>query len=224
VDVTLPDPVTISAPRRALYGVNTVFTGTGRPGDSVHLTRVRAPGFKPVCTITTAADPTPCSPRWAAVYDRLARTAKVGRDGKWSLSVRLRTEPRPTVLGSAHPASGRYAVVDYTGDAPWATPKFNGGAVSIIQASATPTRVVLDRPRLTLRRAGSRLAVNVRVPGGDPAVQVRLSAGSRMLATGALDARGAFRTSVRAPHGGERIAAHVSVPGAGPASASVVAP
>jgi hypothetical protein len=219
--LSLPRSVTIRAPRAALYGQDATFSGTGRPGDFVHLTRVRPAGGQPVCTPTTVGSAQPCSPPWAPIYDRLAPTAKVGRDGRWSLSVALRTDLRPTLLGGAHDATGRYAVVEYTGTKPWGTPTYNGGAFSVITAAEETTRVTLDRPRLTVRPSGSRLAVKVLERGGDPNVKVRVTAGGRTLAAGALDDTGVFRSNLPAKRAAGRVQAHVSVPGAGSANGSV---
>ena len=195
--LSLPHPTTIRAPRRALYGHGAVFVGTGSPGDSVQLAYVSEPGQRPACTPTTRASAR-CSPAYGAAYQRLPPTTTVDALGRWRLTARLRTTVR-SGLGAGHVASGRYAAVASRGARPANYPSFNGGRFSVFTAAKGETRVTLARPRMFVRRGRRALLVAIAVPGGDPRVLVRVTAGAKRLAARRLDESGRATVTIDLP-------------------------
>ena len=210
--LSLPHPVTIRPPTRAVYGRPAVFSGTGSRGDTVHLAYVKEPRRKPVCTPTTYAKKPPCSPPFGYAFDRLLPTAKVRANGTWRLAVALRTVGR-TAIGLSHVASGRYAAVAYRGQRPANYPSFNGGRFSVFAVPAVRIEVVLARPRVTVHPAGSRPLLEISVPGGDSFVTVRASAGGSRLATVRLDSAGRAKVRVKVPPRLQRLVVTASAPG-----------
>jgi hypothetical protein len=211
--LSLPHPVTIRPPARAVYGRPAVFSGTGSPGDTVHLAYVKEPRRKPVCTPTTYAKEPPCSPPFGYAFDRLFPTASVRANGTWRLAVALRTVGR-SAIGLSHVASGRYAAVAYRGRRPANYPSFNGGRFSVFAVPALRIEVVLARPRVRVHPAGSRPLLEISVPGGDSFVTVLASAGGKRLATARLDSAGRAKVRVNVPRRRQRLVVTTAAPGA----------
>jgi hypothetical protein len=220
--LSLPKVVTVRAPRRAIYGQKAIFGGTAAPGDTIHVAYLREAGGEPACTPTSVNAPTPCSPRYAAAYDRLVETATTRPDGRWSDAVVLRSVLLNGSLGLAHPATGRYAAVVYTGDVLEGIPSFNGGRFTIFAAPEVETEVKLAKPRVALRPLGRSVRVAVSVPGGDPFVHVQLNLGRRELASGQLDRDGVLRTTIVGPLRPAVLRATASVSGATSSTTRVV--
>ena len=219
VGFALPKRVSVTAPRRAMYGRNVTFSGTAPPGDSIHVSWLRPPGGEPACTSDTAR---PCSPTVAAAYDPIGRLTRAGADGRWTLAVALRSlfsGPQ----GRPHAASGRYAAVAFTGSKPWADPSFNGGTFSIFVPASVETRVALSKPTVAVRREGSKLRVTVAVLGGDPRVRVVLTIGVRRVASARLNGAGRLTALVPAPVRNTTLTAVASVWGAESSRASLKA-
>jgi hypothetical protein len=221
LSVSLPNAVTVRTPRRAVYGQATTFSGAAWPGAHVHLAYQRASGAEPACTPTSVDRLPACSPSYADTYDRLVEPTVADASGRWSERVVLRTAFINRSLGLAHPATGRYAAVVYSGDVN-GIPSFNGGRFSIFAAPGVETAVALAQPRVTLRRQGSGgMRIKVSVPGGDPFVHVQVDAGNKTLVSGQLDVRGFFRATV--PGAGKQLRLRVtaSVSGARSSTATV---
>jgi hypothetical protein len=202
--VTLPMPLTVSAPRRVTYGVPARFRGSGSPGDRIELAYELEPGVSyhqqdgssgEARTGGTAAN-FGRYPLLAPIYQRvLAESAQPRRaittvegDGRWSLAVALRTRfPSRSI---PYPATGRYAAVAYRDP--------TGGRFSIIQAAAQRTIVSLAKPGIRLTRRARRLHVGVTVRGGDRQVTITLRERAHVLATQRLERDG--RASITIEH------------------------
>jgi hypothetical protein len=218
---TLPNPVTIAAPRRAIYGLPVTFRGTGRPGASVHLSFEDLPRSAPICGIFTPFAER-CAPRFSAAWEKiLDPPVTVGRHGAWSLRTALRSfrAPLNEALVRTHPASGHYVAVEFAGERFGAG--IQGGPFTVFAPAAYKTRVALARPRIHLRRRGDKLRVTVVVPGGDPLVHVTLRFEGRRIGGGVLDAAGRLVRVVAPPVRAGSLDATATVWGAGSSRARV---
>ena len=226
VTITLPNPVTVHAPRRAIYGQPTRFTGTGHPGAFVTVAYEQRPGSGPLCTPSNFDHLPDCGPRLRPAVRKITeRSTRVAADGRWSFSLPLVS----TALAlSAAPVyqepprrstSGYYAAVEYTGSHIWG-PAIGGSFTVIAQARAA-TSVVLAKPSVRLRPDGRKLAILIAVRGGDRAVHYVLRRRGRTIAAGQLSGRGTAAVLTRAPTENGQFEMTVSATGTQPASATV---
>jgi Protein kinase domain len=217
---TLPGRATVRAPARAVYGRKATFRGTGRPGDLVSIAFRRAPGSAPPCTPSTVELPQMCAPRLADAWDTASESrTRIRSNGSWSLAVPLRSVFEPALPQGVHPASGRYAAAAHSD--PRLFGIYDGGGQSVFVEASRPTRVVLDRPRVTLARTGRRLSVAIRIPGADSHVAYVARFAGQEVARGRLSVFGTATTSVEAPRRRGVLEVRASVWGAEPSRVSI---
>ena len=237
--VTLPKPVTVTAPRSATYGVPARFRGTGTPGDRVELGYRLEPGVSYHQQDGSPRAHIPLAPRTggtsanfgrypllAPIYPRVVlrggppRPAftSVGSDGHWSLAVALRT--RFASRSIPYPASGRYAAVAYREPISGAPGGITGGQFSIIQDASKPTVVSLAKPSIRWERRAHRLHVAVAVRGGDEQVTVTLRERTHVLAVRRLGRTGRASIDIKLPRRTATITATATVDGAQSARSS----
>jgi len=209
----LPHDLTVRAPVRPVYGKRATFTGTGVPGDNVHVARYLTPGPGRACTV---AKPHFCVPRLGP--DELGRAkgvaTRVRDDGTWSLRVPM----QPRLVFNLQSLTGRWAVV--------ALPDEVRGTLltepDVWAVASADTVVALAKPQLTLQRRGKSLAVDIAVDGGDNLVRYKLRFDGKQVDAGRLLANGTRTSVVPAPGRTGRFDVTVSVRGVEPATSSAV--
>ena len=214
VVVELPQQVSVQAPRHAVYGEPTTFTGTGVPGSAIGVVLVERPGRGQVCTpsnVDLARCAPPIAPAW--IGDPETYSTLVHADGTWSLVVPLSL----TVTNRAG-LTGRYAADESPDRSLEGGPLF-GGASTLIQQAGQDTVVSLAKPAVTATRRGNAAVVEIAVPGGDGFVHYSLRSGGRRLDAGRLGKDGTVTTEFPAPRAG-LLQATVSAPGVRSATAS----
>jgi hypothetical protein len=109
------------------------------------------------------------------------------------------------------PAAGRYVASATEGNA------------TVLAVAPADTHVSLVTPIFHVqRKAGSKLHVDVRVPGADANVKVQIRLGSRTIASGTTSKSGAFSVTIPAPIAKGNLRAVASVAGADTAISSAI--
>ena len=213
--LSLPHPVSIRPPYRAIYGRPAVFSATGVAG-RLGSSRVRQGARSEAwCTPTTYAKQPPCSPPFGYAFERLLPTTSVRANGTWRLTVVLRTVDR-SAIGLAHVASGRYAAVASRGAV---RPTIRASTADASQSSNERlfgSRWCSPDPGSLFAMSGRSAFFTIDVPGGDSHVIVRISVDGKRLDAARLDAVGSARVRVKLPPRADRVAVTASAPGAAP--------
>jgi hypothetical protein len=198
--IVLPRRLTVSAPRRALYGRPARFDGTGTPGAFVTVAYERRPGTAPVCTMVNFEHSADCAPRFRPALRKLTeQRTRIARDGTWSLALPLRSAtsiPGPAQVPQERDVSGRYVAVAYSGRRIWGPWPSVGGSFSVLAEAPEQTTVALAKPTISIAHRGTAREIRVSLRGADRFVHVLVRFHGARVAAGTTNGRGVFTTLI----------------------------